>query len=116
MSHRTDPAYYDVEIEEIKTGKVNRSQVGCWWTGVHSSKGLHGMCDCQLAGYFHAESRMIRDFDGQDRVSWANAFATAQQNYLKTSACKHGPAKKFRPVRAILPSGEVVELSEKIAA
>jgi hypothetical protein len=116
MPHRTDPMFYDLEVEEIKTGKVKRSQVACWWSGIHSIHGLHAMCDCQLAGYFGAESRMVQDGDGQYRESWSNAFSAAQQNYLKANTCKHGPAKRFRPVRAILPSGETVELVEKAAA
>lgn len=116
MSHRADSMHYDLEVEEIKTGKVKRSQVACWWSGANSIQGLHAMCDCQLAGYFHAESFEVRGADGQYRTSWSNAFSTAQQRYLKDQTCKHGPAKKFRPVRAILPSGDVVELVQRIAA
>jgi hypothetical protein len=116
MSRRTDQMFYDLEVEEIKTGKLKRSQVGCWWSGAASTQALHAMCDCQLAGYFHAKSHMVRDSDGVDRVSWSNAFAIAQQDYLKANNCKHAPAKKFRPVRAILPSGEAIELIEKAAA
>lgn len=116
MSHRTDPMYYDLEVEEIKTGNVKCSQVGAWWTGSHSIQGLHAMCDCQLAGYFGAESRLVKEPGGKECVSWMNSHTIAQQDYLKAHACKHGPAKRFRPVRAILPSGEVVELAQQAAA
>lgn len=116
MSHRIDPMFYDLEVEEIKTGKVNRSQVGAWWTGSHSIQGLHAMCDCQLAGYFGAESILVREPGGKERVSWMNAHTIAQQNYLKARACKHDSAKTFRPVRAILPSGEMIELIQEAAA
>jgi hypothetical protein len=116
MSHRTDPMFYDLEVEEIKTGKVSCSQVGAWWTGHHSIGGLHAMCDCQLAVYFYAESKLVMEPDGKKRVSWSNAHTIAQQNYLKVNSCEHGRAKKFRPVRAVLPSGEVVQLKQKAAA
>lgn len=116
MPHRTDPMFYDLEVEEIKTGMVKRSQVGAWWSGDHSIQGLHSMCDCQLAGYFGAKSFEVRDADGQKRISWTNSWSAAQQDYLRTTACKHGPAKKFRPVCAILPNGENVELISKAAA
>lgn len=107
--------FYDLEVEEVKTGEVKRAQVGCWWSGADSIQGLHGMCDCQLAGYFYAQPSRYRE-NGVEKFSWSNSFTNAQNNYLKTNACKHGRAKKFRPVRAILPGGETIELTEKIAA
>lgn len=116
MSHRTDPMQYDLEVEHIKSKETRRSQVGCWWSGEASAQGIRVMCDCQLAGYFHAESSEIRDSAGQKRISWSNAFSVAQQNYLKANDCKHGVAKKFRPVCAHLPNGETVQLATKIAA
>jgi hypothetical protein len=116
MSHRTDPMFYDLEVEEIETGKVQRSQVGAWWSRSHSIQGLDAMCDCQLAGYFYAHPRKVRESDGREITSWANAFSVAQQDYLKDHGCNHGAAKKFRPARAILPSGEVIDLSKNLAA
>lgn len=115
MSHRTDPMYYDLEIQEIKTGKKNTAQVACWWSGDHSIRHIHGMCDCQLAGYYFAQPTPYRE-NGVEKVSWSNAFTIAQNNYLKANACKHGPAKKFRPLLVTLPGGETIELTEKAAA
>lgn len=110
MTKRFDPMFYDVEIRNAD-GQENKSQVGAWWSGDASANGLRQMCDCQLAGYFHAKpSGQPNKLTG--RPTWNQAFTRAQHNYLQASPCSHDkPSKKFEAVRAHLPGGEVVEIA-----
>lgn len=107
MVDRNEPMFYDIDIEEIATKETNRAQVACWWSGDASLNGLRQMCDCQLGGFFNARPTV-----SQQGVSWSNAFAIGQAQYLKAKKCTHSePSKKFRAVSAHLPSGATIQIA-----
>jgi hypothetical protein len=106
MSRRTEPMHYEIEIEEIKTKKKTKAEVACWWSGDASANGWRAMCDCQLAGYFNAKPSKT-----SEGVSWYNSFTIAQAQYRQSRECDSQPSRKFRAVRAHLPSGDVIDLA-----
>lgn len=117
MPRRTDPMFYEFDIRENKTKKVHRARVFCWWTGEHSIRSLHAMCDCQLGAFF---SMKPEDFN-----TWENymkhgpgggQMAQRQYDYLKHHGCTHKPSRKYTVIAAYLPGGDVIDLEEKAAA
>lgn len=109
-TERTDPMFYNIEIEEVATGKRATSEVACYWSGDQSATGYRQMCDCQLAGWFHAKPHVAKNLDGSETKYWSGAYDAAQYGYLKANHCAHEPSAKFAARRAVLASGDVIEL------
>jgi hypothetical protein len=118
MSQRLDPMYYEFDIQDLKSGEVQRARMFCWLSGDASIAGLRAMCDCQLGGFFIAASKNIfptwehfRHGTGSGNAN--NAFVHGQHMWLKQHQCKcASPSKKYAVRRAITPDGGVIELSD----
>jgi hypothetical protein len=104
---RDGPQLYSFDIIELESGETRRAQIACWWSGEESAAERRRMCDCQCGAFFAAYPPPP---PGQEPAPPGNTLALHQDKYLKKSPCAHGPATKYRVLRAILPSGKVIPL------
>jgi hypothetical protein len=117
MSHRTDPMFYEFDVRENKTGKVNRARIFCWWSGDHSIAERKQMCDCQLAGFFNTPLESYQTWEHYRQYGPSNnGIHGRQSEYLKHHSCNHKPSRKYTVTAAYLPGGDVIDLEEQAAA
>jgi hypothetical protein len=122
MSQRTDPMFYEFDVQEMKSGDVQRARMFCWWSGDVSAAGLRSMCDCQLGGfYLAAQKNRFPTWEqfrhGTDSGNANNAFVYSQNDWLKQNKCEHrGPSKRYAVLRAVTPDGAVIELGNELKA
>jgi hypothetical protein len=98
---------YRIEIQDLKS-KATRvaERPGCGFAEEGTRHEFTTrMCDCNLAGYFHAE--VIKQ-NGEERQLPHNITAG---RWLETNKCDHSmPPTRFKAVRAHLDSGTVAQL------
>lgn len=110
MPQRTDEQYYEFEIQERKTGEVERVPIFAYWSGNSSIAERKRMCDCQLGAFFTARPKDLNTLVNFNKGSATNFFSAAQDRYLKTHKCDHAPSEKFQALRAHV-GGDVFEIA-----
>lgn len=97
---------YRIEIQDLKSKEHKVVRVpGCGWTEHSAGQYERRMCDCNLAGYFHAE---FFKQGGEERQVPHNITAG---KWLEKNTCDHSmPPTRFKAVRAHLDSGEIARL------
>lgn len=117
MSQRTDPMYYEFDVQDLKSRNTHRARMFCWWSGDVSIAGLRGMCDCQLGGFFLAASKnMFPTWEqfrhGTESGNANNAFTYAQNDWRRQNKCDCSkPSHRYVAVQAITPDGAVIDIN-----
>lgn len=108
---RTDPMFYEFDIQEVATGEVKRVPIFCYWTGDASVAGLQKMCDCQLAPFFTVPAEDLNSWPDYMKGRRTLFYWQKQFDYLKAHACTHTHSAKYRVLAAYPPNADAVKIA-----